>query len=66
MVNGVFPIWPIVETSQFMFSKYLIDDQKVKIIKSEFKGEKIKKNKHKNNVVLKEKNKRKQEKKTLK
>lgn len=41
-----------------MFPKYLKEYQKIKIIKSVFKKEKSKNNKHKNNVVLKE-NKRK-------
>ena len=37
-----------------MFPKYLTEYRKVKILKSEFKTEKSKKNKHKNNVALKE------------
>ena len=39
-------------TSQFMFPKYLIEYQNVKIVKST--SEKSKKNKHKNNAVSKE------------
>ena len=40
--------------SQFMFPKYLMEYQNVKIVKSKFKSEKCDKNKHKRNVVLKE------------
>ena len=40
-------------TSEFMFPKYLIEFQNVEIVKSKFKSEKSKKNKHKSNVVLK-------------
>ena len=41
-------------TSQFMFPKYLMEYQNVKIVKSKFKTEKINKSKHKGNAVLKE------------
>ena len=45
-INAVFPI------SQFMFPKYLIEFQKVKVVKSKFKSEKSNKHKHKSKVVL--------------
>ena len=41
-------------TSQFMFPKYLIEHQNVKIVKSKYKSEKCDKDKYKSNVVLKE------------
>ena len=43
----------LIRTSEFMFPKYLIEFQNVEIVKSKFKSEKSKKNKHKSNVVLK-------------
>ena len=46
LVNG--------RTSQFMFPKYLIEYQYVKIVKSNFEREKSNKMKHKSNVGLKE------------
>ena len=52
MVNAVFPIWQMSEVPN-VFIKYLIEYQDVKIVKSKFKSEKSKKNKHKSNVVLK-------------
>ena len=45
-------------TSQFMFPKYLMEYQNVKIKKSKFKSEKSNK-KHKSNVILKENEKKK-------
>ena len=57
VVNTVFPIWPIVELPNLCFPNTLsikIEYQNVKIVKSEFKSEKSKKNKHKYNVLLKE------------
>ena len=33
----IFPIWPIAELPNFMFSKYLTEYQNVKIVKSNFK-----------------------------
>ena len=56
-VNAVFPIWPMVELPN-LFSKYLIEYQNVQIVKSKFKNEKSKKNKHKHNIVLKGKKKK--------
>ena len=52
MVNAVFPIWQMSEVPN-VFTKYLMEYQNVKIVKSKFKSEKSKKNKHKSNVVLK-------------
>ena len=49
-----FPNLAKSKSAQFMFSKYLIEYQTVKIVKSKFKCEKSNKNKHKSNVVLKE------------
>ena len=51
-VNTVFPIWPMVELPN-LFPKYLLEYQNTEIVKSKFKSYKIKKHKHKNNVVLK-------------
>ena len=50
--SAFFPIWPILEPPN-LFPKYLTEYQNVKIVKSEFKNEEIKRNKHKSNVVLK-------------
>ena len=46
LVNG--------KTSKFMFPKYLIEYQNIKIVKSKSKMEKCKMNKHKSNTFLKE------------
>ena len=48
----VFPIWSMLELPK-LFPKYLVEYQNGKIVKSKFKSEKNKKNKHKINVVLK-------------
>ena len=50
VVNTVFPIWPMAELPN-LFPKYLIEYLNVK--NCNIKIEKSKKNKHKNNVVLK-------------
>ena len=50
-VNVVFPILPMVELPN-LFPKYLAEYQNVQIVKSKFKNEKSRKNKHKNNIVL--------------
>ena len=60
MIKAFFPIWPIVELLIYV-SQMLNRVPKCKnIVKSKFKSEECTKNKHKNNVVLK------QEKKALK
>ena len=51
--NPSFPNLANSKASQFMFPKYLIDHQNVKIVKSKF-SKKSNKNKHKSNLVLKE------------
>ena len=49
-----FPNLAITRTSQFMFPKYLIEYQNVKIVKSKVKSKKSNKSKHERNIVLKE------------
>ena len=51
-VNAVFPIWSMVELPN-LFLKYLVEYHNLKIVKSKFKSEKRRRNKHKSNVVLK-------------
>ena len=53
VVNTVFPIWSMTELPN-LFPKCLLEYQNAEMVKSKFKSEKSKKNKHKNNVVLKE------------
>ena len=52
VVNIVFPVWSVIEFPN-LFPKYLIEYKNVKIMKSKFKSEKSRRNKHKSNVVLK-------------
>ena len=50
-VNAVFPTWPMVRTSQFMFPKYSAEYQNVKV-DSEIKIIKIEKSKKKKHKCI--------------
>ena len=52
--KGGFPNQADSRTSQFIFPKYLMAYQNVKIMKLKLKSKKSSKNKHKSNVVLKD------------